>query len=109
MHYMFLAVAIVSEVAATLFLKASDGWTKWWFAAVSVLLYSVAGVLLGLVLKNMAVGVVYAIWAGIGIALVCLASVVLWGQRFDLAALGGIVMIAGGVMLITLKSSVVLQ
>ena len=84
MHYMFLAVAIVSEVAATLFLKASDGWTKWWFAAVSVLLYSVAGVLLGLVLKNMAVGVVYAIWAGIGIALVCLASVVLWGQRFDI-------------------------
>lgn len=109
MHYMFLGIAIVSEVTATLFLKASDGWTKWWFGAVSVLFYSVAGLLLGLVLKNMGVGLVYAIWAGVGIALVCLASIVLWGQRFDWAAIGGILMIVGGVLLITLKSEVVLQ
>ena len=109
MHYAFLAVAIVSEVIGTLLLKLSDGLTKWWWAFASVLFYAVAGVMLSIVLKYMAVGLVYAIWAGVGIALICCASVVLWGQRFDAAALGGIGLIVAGVMLITLKSGVALR
>ena len=109
MHYAFLAVAIISEVIATLLLKLSDGLTKWWWGLVSVFFYSIAGIMLALVLKYMAVGLVYAIWAGVGIALVCCASVLLWGQRFDAAALGGIALIVAGVMLITLKSGVTLH
>ena len=109
MHYAFLAVAIISEVVATLLLKLSDGLTKWWWGLVSVFFYSIAGIMLALVLKYMAVGLVYAIWAGVGIALVCCASVLLWGQRFDAAALGGIALIVAGVVLITLKSGVTLQ
>ena len=46
---------------------------------------------------------------GIGIALVCIFSVILWGQRFDAAALGGIALIVAGVLLITLKSEVTFQ
>jgi small multidrug resistance pump len=109
MHYAFLFVAIICEVTATLLLKASDGLTKWWLAIISVLFYAVAGFLLAFVLKYMAVGIVYATWAGIGIALVCILSVVLWGQRFDAAALGGIALIVAGVLLITLKSEVTFQ
>ena len=109
MHYSFLAVAIVSEVIATLFLRLSDGLTKWWWGIVSIFFYAIAGVLLSVVLKYMAVGIVYAIWAGVGIVLICCASVLLWGQRFDAAALGGIALIVAGVMLITLKSGVTLR
>ena len=109
MHYAFLTVAIISEVIATLLLKFSDGLTRWWWAIISVFFYAIAGLLLSLVLKYMAVGLVYAIWAGIGIALVCIASVLLWGQRFDAAALGGIALIVVGVLLITVKSGVTLQ
>lgn len=109
MHYAFLAVAIVSEVIATLLLKLSDGLAKWWWAVVSVFFYAIAGVMLSVVLKYMAVGLVYAIWAGVGIALVCCAAVLLWGQRFDAAALAGIALIVAGVMLITLKSGVTLR
>jgi len=109
MHYAFLGVAIVSEVIATLLLKLSDGLTKWWWGLVAVLFYAVAGIMLSIVLKYMAVGLVYAIWAGVGIALICCASVLLWGQRFDAAALGGIGLIVAGVMLITLKSGVALR
>jgi small multidrug resistance pump len=109
MHYAFLFVAIICEVTATLLLKASDGLTKWWLAIISVLFYAVAGFLLAFVLKYMAVGIVYATWAGIGIALVCILSVILWGQRFDAAALGGIALIVAGVLLITLKSEVTFQ
>ncbi|HET9765039.1 MAG TPA: multidrug efflux SMR transporter [Casimicrobiaceae bacterium] len=109
MHYAFLAVAIVSEVIGTLLLKLSDGLTKWWWGIVSVFFYAIAGVMLSIVLKYMAVGLVYAIWAGVGIALICCASVLLWGQRFDAAALTGIALIVAGVMLITLKSGVTLR
>lgn len=107
--YAFLALAIVVEVTATLLLKMSDGWTRWQFGTASVLCYAVAGVLLSLVLKNMSVGLAYAIWSGVGIALVCTASVAFWGQRFDAPALAGIALVACGVLLITLKSSVVIQ
>ena len=108
MHYSFLAVAIVSEVVGTLLLKLSDGLTKWWWGLASVFFYAIAGVLLSIVLKYMAVGLVYAIWAGVGIALICCVSVLLFGQRFDAAALLGIALIVAGVMLITLKSGVTL-
>ena len=109
MHNAFLAVAIVSEVIATLLLKLSDGLTKWWWGIVSVFFYAIAGIMLSIVLKYLAVGPVYAIWAGVGIALICCASVVLWGQRFDASALGGIALIVAGVMLVTLKSGVTLR
>jgi small multidrug resistance pump len=56
-----------------------------------------------------AIGIVHATWAGIGIALGCIFSVILWGQRFDAAALGGIALIVAGVLLITLKSQVTFQ
>jgi small multidrug resistance pump len=108
-HYALLAVAIVAEVIATLLLKASDGWVKWGFGLAAVFFYAIAGVLLSLVLKHMSVGIAYAVWAGVGIALVCLASAVMLHQRMDLAALAGIALIITGVGLIALKSSVVLQ
>ena len=107
--YLLLALAIVVEVAATLLLKMSSGWVKWQFGMASVGCYAIAGFLLGLVLNNMSVGLAYAAWSGAGIALVCTASVVFWGQRFDAAALAGIGLVAAGVLLITLKSQVVIQ
>lgn len=109
MVYLLLLLAVVTEVTATLLLKASDGWVKWWFGMGSVFFYSLAGLFLGFVLKSMSVGLAYAIWSGVGIALVCIASVLIRQQRFDLYAVAGITLIATGTLLITVKSSVVLQ
>jgi multidrug transporter EmrE-like cation transporter len=109
MHYAFLAVAIAFEVIATLMLKQSDGWTKWKWGMGSLVCYWFAGALLAICLKSMSVGLVYAIWAGLGIGLVCIASVLIWHQRLDAAAIAGIACIGVGVLLITLKSGVMLQ
>lgn len=109
MNYLLLAIAIISEVIATNFLKASDGLSHWVSASAAVGFYAIAGVLLSLVLKQMNVGIAYAIWAGAGIALISLASVVIWRQQLDWAAIAGIVMIVAGVALITLKSNSVLS
>lgn len=109
MVYVFLALAIVTEVTATLLLKASDGWEKWWFGMGALFFYSIAGICLAVVLKSMSVGLAYAIWSGVGIALVCIASVLIWQQRFDAYALAGITLIFAGTALITLKSSAMMQ
>lgn len=109
MTYFFLAGAILTEVIATLMLKSSDGWEKWWFGMGAVFFYSLAGILLAMVLKEMNIGMAYAIWSGMGIALICAASVFFWQQTFDFYAFSGILLILLGTALITLKSSVVLQ
>ena len=62
-----------------------------------------------MVLKNMGIGVAYAIWSGMGIALITAASVVFGKQTFDIYAVLGIMLIISGTLLITSKSAVVFQ
>ena len=99
----------MTEVAATLLLKASDGWEKWWYGMGAVFFYSVAGLILAFGLKSMSVGLAYTIWSGVGIALVCIASVLVWQKKFDIYAILSVLLIVAGTVLITLKSSVVMQ
>ena len=108
MTYGLLTFAILAEVCATLLLKASNGWEKWWFAVISIALYMFATLLFALVLKAMNVGAAYAIWSGVGIGLVCAASALIWQQTLDIYALVGILFIAIGVVIITTKSQVLL-
>lgn len=61
--------------------------------------------MLGLTLKYMPVGLVYAIWAGLGIVLIALIGLVMFGQRLDLPAILGIGLILSGVLIIHLFSS----
>ena len=97
------------EVAGTLLLKASNGWEKWWLGMGAVACYTLAGFFLAYVLKSMSVGLAYTIWSGVGIALVCVASILIWQQKFDTYATIGILLIVFGTVLITLKSNVLLQ
>ncbi|MBZ2164026.1 SMR family transporter [Alteromonas stellipolaris] len=109
MTYLLLALAIVTEVTATLLLKASNGWEKWYFGYGAIAFYMISGILFAAVLKHMGVGVAYAIWSGMGIALITAASVILWKQTFDFYAAMGIILIVSGTLLITSKSAVVFQ
>ena len=109
MPYAFLSAAIVLEVIATLMLKQSDGWRAWQWGMASVAAYSLAGLCFALALRQLNLGLAYAIWSGAGIALICVASVILWQQSVDLAAAAGLVLIGTGIGLITLQSQVVLQ
>lgn len=70
MTYLYLALAIVAEVVATTFLKLSDGFSKPLPTAVTVIGYAVAFYFLSLTLRNLATGVVYAVWSGVGVVLI---------------------------------------
>jgi small multidrug resistance pump len=100
----YLLVAILAEVIATSSLKATDGFTRPWPSVVVVAGYCAAFYFLSLTLRTIPVGVAYAVWSGIGVALVTLAGFLLYGQRLDAAGLAGIALIVAGVIVLNLFS-----
>ncbi|SFU80802.1 DMT family transporter [Halomonas korlensis] len=106
MSFIYLALAIIAEVIGTSALKASEGFTRLWPSVTVVVGYGVAFYLLALVLRSIPVGIAYAFWAGLGIVLVTLVGIVVYGEKPDLPALVGLAMIVGGVVVIQVFSSV---
>lgn len=104
MNYLYLAVAIVSEVIATSSLKASEGFTRLVPSLAVVIGYVAAFYFLSLTLRTIPVGVAYAIWSGVGVALVSVVAWIFYDQRLDLAAMIGIALILAGVLVLNLLS-----
>ncbi|MDG1945523.1 MAG: SMR family transporter [Halioglobus sp.] len=98
--YMYLVIAIVSEVVATSALKSSDGFTKYGPSLVVILGYGISFYCLSVVLKTIPVGVAYAIWSGMGIVLITLLGWLFFSQRLDLPAFLGMALIVAGVIVI---------
>jgi small multidrug resistance pump len=105
MGYWYLAIAIISEVVATLSLKASNAFTDWFYSTVSIVGYLIALYFLSLVLKTLPIGIAYAIWAGMGIVLVALFSAIVYKQIPDLATLLGMFLIILGVIVLNVFST----
>ena len=104
-HYLYLIAAVVMETIGTTALQASAQFSRFWPSVLVVVAYGVSFYLLALTLRYMPVGVVYAIWSGLGI--VCIASIGFVGfcQKLDGPALLGLVMIIGGIIVIHLFSA----
>jgi small multidrug resistance pump len=102
--FMYLTMAIVAEVIATTMLKASEGFTRLWPSLVVVVGYGVAFWGLSMVVKTMPLGIVYAIWSGMGIVLVSIAAVFVYQQKLDWPAVLGMGLIISGVLVINLLS-----
>ncbi|MCW8906741.1 MAG: multidrug efflux SMR transporter, partial [Sedimenticola sp.] len=79
-HWVFLAIAIVSEVVATSALGKTEGFSRLWPSVIVVLGYTSAFYFLSLTLRVIPVGIAYAIWAGVGVALVVLIAWLIFGQ-----------------------------
>lgn len=104
--YLYLALAIAAEVTATISLKLSEGFSKLGPSIFVVLGYAVAFYGLSQVLKaGLPIGVAYAVWAAAGVALVAIVGVVFLKEPMNLAMVGGIVLVIGGVVLIELGSA----
>ena len=97
-HWLYLAVAIVSEVVATSALKASDGFSNPIPSVIVVAGYGISFYFLALTLRVVPVGVAYAIWSGIGLTLVTCVGWFVFGQRLDAAAVAGMALIVLGVV-----------
>ncbi len=102
--YLYLFIAIISEVVATSSLKASESFTKLAPSILVLVGYGLALYFLALTVKLMPVGVSYAIWSGIGIVLVTIAGIFVYKQIPDWPAVIGMAFIMIGVLIINLFS-----
>ena len=98
MVWLYLGVAIATEVAGTVALKFTDGFTRVVPSAVVVVGYGLSFAFLALTLKGLALGVTYAIWAGIGTAAIALIGMVALGEPVSALRLGCIALIVAGVI-----------
>jgi multidrug transporter EmrE-like cation transporter len=103
-NWLLLLAAIVSEVIATSALKSSEGFSRFLPSVIVVVGYGIAFYCLALTLRVIPMGVVYAVWSGIGIVLITLVGWLLFGQKLDFPALLGIVLIAAGVVVMNVFS-----
>ena len=107
MTYLYLAIAIVAEVAATCALKASVEFTKLFPSLVVVVGYGVAFYFLTLVLRTLPIGISYAIWSGVGLVLVSIVGALIYKQIPDTPAIIGMGLIIVGIVVINVFSKTV--
>lgn len=99
--------AIGLEVLGTSLLQASQQFSRPWPTAGMAVAYLTAFYLLSIALKEIPVGLAYAIWSGMGVVLIAAIGWVVFKQRLDAPALVGLSMIVGGVVVINLFSKTV--
>lgn len=99
-----MALAIIFEVAWTVLLKYTDGFTRLWPTVATLATYLAALYFLNLTVQTMSVGIAYAVWAGTGMVLIALFGVVVLKQHLDIPAIIGLALIVAGVLVINLGS-----
>jgi small multidrug resistance pump len=100
-----LVAAIATEVVGTLALRASNGLSRLVPTIIVIVGYLASFGLLAVVLKTMPVGIVYAIWSAVGVALVAILGKLLFDDPVPPLAMVGMVLIVGGVALVSLSGA----
>ncbi|WP_336085681.1 DMT family transporter [Nocardia sp. SSK8] len=98
----YLLVAITCEVAATMALKATDGFKNPGPIAIVVIGYGGAFYALSMTLRELPVGIAYALWSAIGTVLLTVLAAIVYKQNLGLTTLAGMALTIGGVVLINL-------
>ena len=100
MSYLYLALAIAAEVAGTSLLKATEEFTKLVPTTFLIIFYAMSFWLMTLALRDLPLGVVYAVWSGLGIVLVAIIGALVYKEIPDLGSIIGMALIiSGGVVM----------
>ncbi|MBR9766114.1 MAG: QacE family quaternary ammonium compound efflux SMR transporter [Rhodobacteraceae bacterium] len=102
--YLTLIIAVVLETIGTSALTASQQFSRLLPSVLTLVAYAASFYFLSLTLRHMPVGVVYALWSGLGIVLIAVIGYLVFGQKLDLPAVLGMLMIGGGIAVIQIFS-----
>ena len=105
MPYFYLFMAVLAETIGTSALQASQQFTRLWPSLLVIVAYAVSFYLLSLTLRFMPVGIMYALWSGLGIVLIALIGWLVFRQNLALPAVIGMAMIIGGIVVIQVFSN----
>lgn len=101
-HIAWLALAVVLEILANIFLKWSDGFRRIWMGLLSLAAVLGAFSSLAQAVKGIELSVAYALWGGFGIAATLAAGWVLFGQRLNNKGWMGLILLLAGMIMIKL-------
>jgi small multidrug resistance pump len=100
-----LVVAIAFEVAGTVALKFTAGFTRWVPTTIVVIGYAVSFTLLAQVVKTLPISLVYAVWSGVGTATVAAIGFTLLGEPVSVLKVIGVALVIAGVVALNLGGS----
>ena len=103
MHWIYLIIAIVLEVAGTTSMKLSEGFAKPLYGVLLFVFYILSFAVLTLALKKIDVSLAYAIWAGAGTALIAVIGMFYFNEPVSLSKILGVLLIVGGVVALNLS------
>lgn len=101
-HIAWLALAVVLEILANIFLKWSDGFRRIWMGLLSLVAVLGAFSSLAQAVKGIELSVAYALWGGFGIAATVAAGWILFGQRLNKKGWAGLTLLLAGMIMIKL-------
>lgn len=104
--WVYLGMAIVTEVVGTVCMKLSDGFTRPLFSALIFLFYGISFYFLTLCLKRIDIGTAYAIWAGVGTALIAAIGITFFREDVNIVKLISLAAIVAGVIGLNLTGGV---
>ena len=106
MVWVYLILAILTEVAGTISMKLTEGFTKLVPSVSMVIFYILSLGRLGLALKKMDVSVVYAVWSGLGVAFIAVIGVLWFQEPVTALKLSSLALIVVGVVGLNLSGGV---
>jgi small multidrug resistance pump len=98
MHWLYLLFAILFEITGTTCMKLSHGFTRPVPAALMVAFYVIRFSFLTLALKTMDLSIAYAIWAGLGTALIALIGIVWFREPLTVIKLVSLALVVAGIV-----------
>jgi len=104
-YWIYLLIAILTEVVGTTMMKVSQGLTRLIPSILMFVMYAVSFVFMAFALKKIEVSTAYAIWSGLGTAVIAMIGIVVFHESFNIHKLLGIVLIIAGVVLLNLKGT----
>ncbi len=103
--WLLLLGAGILEIVWSVSMKASAGFTRLPFAALTLVTALLSFWLLGLAMRSLPVGTAYAVWTGIGAVGAAILGIVLFGEPLTLARVGCIALIVAGILGLKFASS----
>jgi small multidrug resistance pump len=103
LFWIYLLIAILTEVVGTTMMKVSQGLTRLLPSVLMFVMYAISFIFMALALKKIEVSTAYAIWSGLGTAMIATIGIVAFHESINIFKLLGLVLIIGGVVLLNLK------
>ena len=104
-YWIILGVAIMLEVSGTVSMKLSDGFSKLWPSIFIFIFYAASFVALTFAIKKIDISVAYAIWSGVGTALIALVGILYFKEAATMLKFASIFLIIAGVAGLRIGSS----